>query len=121
MTDLKGSCLLVVEDDELMGLLMVDLLSSEGADVVGPFTTVEAARVAAEEEPIHGAMLDVNLLDGVSYPVAETLEARGIPYAFFSASRRESVPADLHPVDFLSKPAGRLAVLAVCERVIEAG
>jgi DNA-binding response OmpR family regulator len=111
---------MVVEDDPLMGLLMADVLSDAGAEVVGPFATVTDATAAADGVALDGAVLDVQLLDGASYPVASHLEARSIPYAFLSSSDPAATPKDLHPVDFLPKPARRAEVIGLCQRVLAA-
>jgi DNA-binding response OmpR family regulator len=77
---LSGRRILVVEDEAMVAMMLVELLTSAGCVVIGPaVTTTEAITLLGQEE-IHCAVLDVKLTDGVSIPVAEALAARGIPF-----------------------------------------
>lgn len=119
---LLGMCLMVVEDDALLGPMVVDILEGEGAKVIGPFATTEAARAAVHDTPrIDGALLDVQLLDGTSYAVADALTELAVPYAFLSSSDPDAIPSHLRPVRFMAKPALRGDVIRMCEAVIRAG
>lgn len=77
---LNGRRILVVEDEPLVSMMLRDLLTESGGVVIGPAATTAAALTLVEQGPIHCAILDVRLQDGLSVPVAEALAARGIPY-----------------------------------------
>ena len=51
------------------------------------------------------ALLDIEVLDGKSYPVARKLMQNDIPFIFISGNERDSLPQDLKHTPFLSKPA----------------
>ena len=76
---LAGLKVLVVEDEALVSMLLEDMLSDLGCEIVGPIMRLaEALRVAQDEgQTIDIAILDVNLAGERSFPVAEALERRG--------------------------------------------
>ncbi|HZC15629.1 MAG TPA: response regulator [Caulobacteraceae bacterium] len=76
---LAGLRVLVVEDEALVSMLLEDMLSDLGCEIVGPIMRLpEALRMAQDEgQPIDVAILDVNLAGERSFPVAEALERRG--------------------------------------------
>jgi DNA-binding response OmpR family regulator len=76
--------ILVVEDEMLVAMLMEDTLSDLGHEVVGPAMRLETALAAADNEDIDFAILDINLAGKQSFPVADRLTARGIPFMFAS-------------------------------------
>ena len=75
---------LVVDDDILLIELLRDWLTELGCEIAGPAQSVDSALevIAQEGRALDGAILDVSLGKGDSYPVAEALRARGIPFAF---------------------------------------
>jgi DNA-binding response OmpR family regulator len=81
---LGGRRILVVEDEAMVSMMLVDILTSAGAVVIGPAGSTKKALALIEQETIHCAILDVKLTDGMSVPVAEALAARGIPYVIAS-------------------------------------
>jgi CheY-like chemotaxis protein len=81
---LAGLRLLVVEDEALVAMLIEDLLRDLGCTVVGPVGSVARALALLRREAIDGALLDVNLGKERSYPVADALAARGVPFVFLT-------------------------------------
>lgn len=109
---LEGLRVLVVEDDWILADDMARLLSREGAAVVGPVGSVEAAaRLAADDDGLHAAVLDVKLSDGDIYDLARRLDARGVRLLFVSGWDPETAPADLHHCVRLEKPAAPAQLL----------
>ena len=75
--------MLVVEDDLLVALELCDELTSRGWTVIGPAATVqEAIKLLTALPPPDLAVLDVNLRGELSYPIAEQLQAMGVPFVF---------------------------------------
>ena len=60
------------------------------------------------------AFLDIEVSDGVSYPVAKKLMQHHIPLIFVSGNEKEDVPREFKCVPFVAKPAapGRLIQLS---------
>jgi CheY-like chemotaxis protein len=74
--------ILVVEDEMLVAMLLEDMIAALGHAVVGPFARIDEAMEAARHAAVDAAILDVNLDGRESYPVAEALAARDVPFAF---------------------------------------
>jgi DNA-binding NarL/FixJ family response regulator len=98
--------ILVVEDDFLAALEIETRVRHQGCEVVGPVATVESAVAAVQAAELDGALLDFQLRDGTSEPVAELLQARGCPFCFLSGygqlpelSRFADSPRLSKPVD----------------------
>jgi DNA-binding NtrC family response regulator len=81
---LSGVRVLVVEDEMMVSMLLEDMLADIGYTPVGPATRVESALKLIEEGGFDIAILDVNLNGEESYPVADALTARAIPFVFAS-------------------------------------
>lgn len=75
---------MLVEDEAMIAMIMEDLLSDLGCEVMGPFGAVKPALdwLASGADRPDAAVLDVNLGGEWVYPVAEALEALGVPFAF---------------------------------------
>ncbi len=80
MDTLSGKRILVVEDEYLVAGFIEDALNELGAVVVGPVYRIQEGVSLAREEQIDAAVLDVNLNNQRSDPIAEVLRARGIPF-----------------------------------------
>ena len=93
---LAGLRILLVEDEFLVSLLIEDILENEHCTIVGPFDRFDPALEAARSVEIDVAILDVNLAGTRSYPVAEVLTERNIPFVFLSGYGSDAVPSD-HP------------------------
>ena len=75
---------LLVEDEALVAMLVEEMLTELGYEVVGTAGRLSQALRLAENVGYDVAVLDVNL-DGVfTYPVADLLQRRGIPFAFIT-------------------------------------
>ncbi len=106
---------LLLEDEALVALMVEEFLQDLGLTVIGPFNTVKAAHTALEQEDIDCAILDVNLRGEVSYPLAEILSERGIPFVFLSGYDSQGIDPRFAHCTVLRKPIDRRAL----ERVFE--
>jgi CheY-like chemotaxis protein len=100
---LEGLRVLVVEDEAVEALMLEDLLTQAGCIVIGPAGTTESALTLIEQEPIDCAVLDVKLLDGQVFPVADTLTARGVPFVFATACDADALGAGYAEVPRIEK------------------
>lgn len=80
-TLLKGRKILLVEDEMMVAMLAEAVLENEGCTVISA-GHLEQATLLATEQALDAAVLDVNLHGNRSYPVADALAARGIPFIF---------------------------------------
>ncbi len=92
---IAAGSILVVEDDWLIADQIETLVVAAGYKVIGPTGhPAEAIELAAREQ-IAAALLDIELSRGdQSYPVAEALMARGVPFAFVSSLCRRKIDLD---------------------------
>jgi CheY-like chemotaxis protein len=102
---LAGLRLLVVEDEALVAMLIEDILLDLDCVVIGPVGTLAQALALLHQEEIDGALLDVNLGGGErSYPVADALAARDVPFVFVTGYGEAGVEKRYAPVTVLQKP-----------------
>ena len=96
--------ILIVEDDVLLAWHLEDLLTTLGHDVIGPATRVALAMELARESEIDLAVLDINLAGTKSFPVADILCQRGIPFAFATGYGAEGLVDGYRDFPVLRKP-----------------
>ena len=102
---LKGRRLLVVEDDYLIGKDFADALRELGADVIGPVGNVDdALDLLAETLDIDGVVLDLNLGGEMSYPIADALAERSIPFVFTTGYDSSKIAARFSEAPCCEKP-----------------
>ncbi len=82
---LDGVKILVLEDSYLIAELIEDMLLQAGAIVVGTTKSVALALHVLATQAVDLACLDINLGDENSFPVADELASRGIPFVFVTA------------------------------------
>jgi PAS domain S-box-containing protein len=102
-----GHRLLLVEDEALTGMMMSDMLTELGFDVIGPFGRVADAMDAVGREDFHAAVLDVNLDGEMVYPVADAVAARGLPFVFVTGYGAEGIDGRYAKIPVLQKPIER--------------
>ena len=61
-----GNRILLVEDEILVAMMMKDILSELGFAVIGPFSRLAEAMIAAVHEDIDAGIIDVNLEESSS-------------------------------------------------------
>lgn len=102
-----GKCVLLVEDEVIIGLMMRDLLTDAGYAVSGPHGSIAPAISAAELTRFDGAVLDINLGAELIYPVADLLAGQGVPFVFVTGYDEHSVDSRFAEVPILQKPLDR--------------
>jgi two-component SAPR family response regulator len=98
---------LLVEDEVLVAMMMKDILTELGFSVIGPFSRLAEAMVAAVHEDINAGIIDVNLGGEFVYPVADVLAARKIPFVFITGYGVESIDGRFGHVPIVKKPVQR--------------
>jgi PAS domain S-box-containing protein len=102
-----GNRVLLVEDEILVAMMMKDILTELGFSVIGPFSRLPEAMVAAVHEDINAGIIDVNLGGEFVYPVADVLAARQIPFVFITGYGVESIDGRFAHVPIVKKPVQR--------------
>jgi PAS domain S-box-containing protein len=102
-----GNRILLVEDEILVAMMMKDILTELGFSVIGPFSRLAEAMVAAVHDEIDAGIIDVNLGGEFVYPVADVLAARRIPFVFVTGYGVESIDRRFAYVPIVKKPVQR--------------
>jgi DNA-binding response OmpR family regulator len=79
---LAGKRVLIVEDEQLFAEYLSDAMTAEGAEVIDPVGTVNAALDIIANMHLDGATLDLKLAGEMTFRVADTLAAHHIPFIF---------------------------------------
>lgn len=102
---------LIVEDNLLLAAELALALEACGCAVAGPARTVAEGLASVREDSLDGALLDIQIGADLVWPVAEQLEARGIPFVLVTGRGREAVPEHYRARPLLPKPAGFEAIV----------
>lgn len=93
---LEGYDVLLVEDSLIIALDAEDILTRLGAKSVTTAATIASALDQIDTHPPTIAMLDINLGDSTSFPVADLLMNRGVPFLFATGYGEEATIPDDH-------------------------
>lgn len=104
MTGQTARRVLIVEDEALLAMHLEDLLTELGHEIVGQATRIDEAMELAREIDIDFAVLDINVAGTKSFPVADILRQRGIPFAFATGYGAEGLMDGYRDYPALRKP-----------------
>ena len=79
---LQGVRVIVVEDETLVAILLEDMLTELGCEVLWTAHRVPRALDLVAQSTPDAAVLDVNIAGDEVYPVAQALAERDIPFVF---------------------------------------
>lgn len=99
-----GLRVFLVEDESLITMLLVDMLADIGGTVVGVASRLDEAIEKASSLTFDVAILDVNLNGCRTYPVAEAISRRGIPFIFGTGYEPDGLSEDFRSVPIMRKP-----------------
>ena len=104
MTDARAS-ILVVEDEIMVSDLIADILTDSGLKVAGPFRSNRDCMDFLDHDRPDAAVLDFNIADGTSGPIAQRLQDMGVPFIVASAYPREIASGPVaSALRWISKP-----------------
>ena len=120
MTELlSGKRILIVEDEYFIAADLKRALTQYGAEIVGPVGDL-AAGLALAEEQLDAAVLDVNLEEALSYPIADRLRSNKVPYLFLTGYDGWSLPTAYQDDARLAKPFAIPSVIRTIEGLLSA-
>lgn len=102
--ELAGRRVLLVEDESLIIMLIEDALADLGCEIAGVASRFDDAVTKAHTLAFDLAVLDVNLNGLRTFPIAEIVRSRSIPFVFATGYGATSVPDDLKAAPVLQKP-----------------
>jgi CheY-like chemotaxis protein len=97
-------CVLVVEDEMMLAMLVEDILGDAGYRVLKASRVSKALELVEGEERIHAALLDINLAGKQVFPVAEQLRRQGVPFVFASGYGEKGLLEEFRDSPVLQKP-----------------
>lgn len=101
---------LLVEDEHLVAMLTEDTLVALGYDVVTIAAILAEGMAAAAEGQFDLALLDINLRGFQSFPIADMLASRNIPFVFVTGYGAQAMVPRYAQAALLQKPYGVPAV-----------
>lgn len=111
--------ILLVEDSAMVVFTLEMMISEMGWKLIGPATRLDQAVALAKSESFDAALLDVNLNDQMSWPVAAVLRERGIPFVFTTGYDGGAViPEEFSAAPILSKPFSGEEAAACLQRLL---
>jgi CheY-like chemotaxis protein len=103
-TALRGLRVMIVEDETLVALLLEEYLAECGCVVAGSYTRIEPAMQGLAHSHPDIAILDLNIGGEDIAPVADVLDANGVPYVFASGGSETKINPSLPRHPLLQKP-----------------
>jgi CheY-like chemotaxis protein len=97
---------LIVEDEWFLAMMLEDMLVELGHTVAGVASKLKDGLTLAKTGDFDFAILDVSLHGEMSHPIADVLEARGLPFVFATGYAVSDMDGALARAPTLSKPYG---------------
>jgi CheY-like chemotaxis protein len=108
---------LLVEDEVLITLLLQDMLLDLECEVADAPASLDDALSAARNGAFDLALIDLNLHGKLTYPVADILKARQIPFIFVTGYGSAALEPAYADALVLEKPFHRKDLEAIIARV----
>jgi CheY-like chemotaxis protein len=103
-TTIDGARIFVVEDESVITMLLQDMFEELRCEVVSLASRFQDALDKANTLSFEVAILDVNLNGQRTFPIAEALQARGLPFIFATGYGAAAVPENFRAAPVLQKP-----------------
>jgi len=111
--------ILIVEDEYYLAEDLAETLRNEGAHVIGPVGTLAEAQEIVGRERLDCAILDMNLRGDMAFPVADRLEAAGIPFIIATGYNSASLPERFSAIPRVEKPFDPREVTAAIPALLD--
>lgn len=114
-------CVLVAEDELIIGVDLCDTVEEAGFAVEGPYDTLDSAMLSVQKRRPDVAILDVRLDDGEVFPLAEALIKENVPIIFHSGQVSPAEVNDRFPGAIAcSKPCPPSRMIDMVREALEA-
>lgn len=112
--------ILVAEDEMIVAFDLCETVEEAGFQVEGPHAGISSAMLAFQKEKPACAILDIQLDDGIVYPLAQKLADENVPIIFHSGRHsRAEVEARFPQATTLAKPCPPAAMIEAVNEMIE--
>ena len=113
---MTGRRALVVEDEVLVGMLIEEMLHELGYEIAALSTHLDQAIALAKTAEFDIALLDINLNGQQSFPVADVVRARRLPFLFATGYGSRILPEPYRDAPILQKPFSLADLKAALQR-----
>lgn len=111
--------ILVAEDEFVAAFDLCDTFEEAGYEVEGPYTGISSAMVACAKEKPDLVILDIELIDGLTYDLVQQLIDNKVPVILHSdAAAAPAIAARFPNATTLAKPCPPAKLLDTVSRVI---
>lgn len=110
---------LLVEDEFMIALLLESYMKDCGVSEVVVVPTLARGLAAAREGDFDLAILDVNLNGESSFPIAQVLSERRIPFSFSTGYGPEGVARQFPDRPVLTKPYSPAVLKVVLRQLLD--
>jgi CheY-like chemotaxis protein len=119
--DRGGKKVMIVEDQMLIALELEQILQEAGLEVVATLTSSQQSIGYLADGPLPDlAILDVNLGDTTSEPIAHVLKQKGVPFMFATGyDNGNDVPAAFSDVPVVRKPYSGETIVRQLDRLLQ--
>lgn len=119
MDILKGRRILILEEHPAIGALLAEMVSGFGCEIIGPSHKIGDAMELITGVTVDAAILDVTIKGELSFPLADELLRRNIPYAFASGNKTPESIERYAPAPIITKPYSEQHIFQVLCGLIE--
>jgi CheY-like chemotaxis protein len=114
----KPKRFLLIEDEALILLNVKSMIAELGWEVAETAAKLDSALELAQSGSFDAAIVDINLEGAMTYPVADILRQRAIPFAFTTGYGRSAINHSYSEVPILQKPFSSDQLRAVVNRLL---
>lgn len=111
---------LILDDEPLISTVTKAFFVKAGFEIMGPYATVAQCFAAFETQWPDAALLDINLTNEYSFPVAQALDSRGIPFAFLTGYETNDLASDFPSALILNKTLPRPQIVDAIKSLLPA-
>lgn len=115
---LEGRRILVVEDEYFVAAELDKALRGAAAFVVGPFARLDKVCERIDAGELDASVLDINISNEQSYPVAERLSEQRVPFLFVTGYDDWHLPEQFRHAPRLTKPANSQSMIVMLSAMI---
>lgn len=115
---IRGSVALLVEDEALIAMLVEDYLRQLGVREIGVAHTLAEGLAMAREGEYDFAVLDININGEMSFPIADVLHQRAIPFVFATGYGPRALDDRFRDCPTLTKPYAEQSLQKVVEGLL---
>lgn len=111
--------ILVAEDEMIVAFDLCDTVEEAGFEVEGPHAGISSAMLAFQKEKPDVAILDIQLDDGIVFPLAQKLTEENVPIIFHTGRHTQAEVQQRFPnATTLAKPCPPSTMIQAVNSVI---